>query len=913
MRQLKLSVAMAAIALVACGPQKVDPQLIISPSPRTIDGEGQTTQVRVQTTDEYGKPGTGTVRLTSTHGTLVDGTDIALTDGEGTTTFGCNRADDPECVGSVRLTGTWNGLSINTNITVKPAHIPDGGLGLTATPSSIGVALGQPSTLVASYFLDGVAAPGATIDLASTLGTLTLLDGGAWAPSTTDSLGQVKALLVADVVAGTAVVTATGPDGKTATANVVIFTPDAGLQIESEYPLLTVGFNQTSAITVTHKLGNQIVPGRSIALTTNRGALYELDGGPFVSPALTDSAGQLHAVLGEAEGGTQPGLATITATDTTFNVSETRTVTFSPPDAGVTLTATPTTLYINIGQSSNLLATFSSNGVPAANKPLNVSTNLGQLQYPDGGMFTSPATTDAQGRVALRLVDTGAPGTATVTAVDPESGRQATANVAFNTIGSIAYTGAVCSSVVTPACSIMGIAGSNFNTTASYNFTVRDGAGLPVPNVTVNFSFEPGAPSDTVLTSATGVTNGAGVATAVVNAGNTVGSFRLVASIQSFNASVDVGVRGAKASSRGMSLQCSRFNLPAYRTDGTVLDVAQPPLGWTTTCTVTLLDRRLNPIGTGQKVFLRTEAGGVPSEVSTTPYNPTGGPTANTNEGKATFTFSTVGPLPVDTEPFPALSEAQHFPIARPPEPAFDGGTQIRNPRDGLVTIIAYTQGDEWYDDDSSNNVRDPNEQFFDSPDPFVDSNDDDVPGPGEEKFPSSLDAGFRGLNNVWDQNVSIWTSTKILYTDNASLFVPGTYNVPQTTPVPSQQDVNVIAWDKNYNIISGLASSGAYVSRTGSRGTFQYFPNNFADTYGFSLTQKEETNADGTGDCVLGVTPICTFRTRFTGWFDGNMGYVRVTGATTGTPESNSCTVRLTTLGSPTVSTDAVLTGTMQ
>lgn len=913
MRQFKLVAAIAAVALVACGPQKVDPQLVISPSPRTLDGEGQTSTVRVQTTDEYGKPGTGTVHLVSAHGTLVDGTDITLADGEGTTEFGCNRADDAECVGSVKLTGTWNGLSINTNITVKPAHVPDGGLGLTATPTSIGIALGQPSTLVATYYLDGVPAPGATLDLSSTLGKVLSADGGAWVPSATDNAGQVRALLVENSVAGTSVVTVTAPDGKTATANVIIFEPDAELQVTSEYPLLTVGFNQSSVITVTHKLGGQIVPGRSIALTTNRGALYEFDGGLFQTPALTDGNGELHAVLGEADGGTQAGLATITATDSAFGVSATRTVTFSPPDAGVTITATPTTIYANIGQSSGILATLSSNGVPAANKPLNVTSSIGQLQYPDGSPFTSPATTDGQGRVALKFVDTGAPGVATITASDPDSGRQATANVTINTIGSITYTGAVCSSVVSPACSIMGIAGSNFNSTASYNFTVRDGNNQPVPNVVVTFSLDALAPTGTALTSTSGVTNSAGVATAVVNAGNSIGAFTLLASIQNYSAEVDVGVRGAKASSRGMKVQCSRFNLPVYRTDNAPLDVLQPPLGWTTTCTVTLLDRRLNPIGTGQKVFLRTEAGGVPSEVVTTPYNPTGGAAANTNEGKATFTFSTVGPLPVDADPFPSLPAAQHFPTARPAEPIFDAGTQLRNPRDGVVTIIAYTQGDEWYSDDSSNNVRDPNEQFFDSPDPFVDSNDDDIPGPGEEKFPSSLDAGFRQLNNTWDQNTTIWTSTKVLYTDNASLFVYGTYDVPQTTPIPSQQDVPVVAWDKNFNIISGLASNGAISSRTGGRGGFQYFPSNFADTYGFSLTQGVETNADGTAACVLGVTPICTFRTRFTGWFDGYMGYVRVTGATSGTPEANSCAVRLTTVGAPTGFNDFVLTGTMQ
>ena len=70
MRQFKLVAAVAAVALVACGPQKVDPTLAILPAPRTIDGDGSTTTVRVVTTDNGGAAGTGTVQSTSRAGTV---------------------------------------------------------------------------------------------------------------------------------------------------------------------------------------------------------------------------------------------------------------------------------------------------------------------------------------------------------------------------------------------------------------------------------------------------------------------------------------------------------------------------------------------------------------------------------------------------------------------------------------------------------------------------------------------------------------------------------------------------------------------------------------------------------------------------------------------------------------------------
>ncbi len=81
MRHLKLAIAMGALALVACGPKKVDPTLAIVPTPRTINGEGAIAKLRVVATDDIGAAGSGTVHITSAAGSLVDGTDVTLADG----------------------------------------------------------------------------------------------------------------------------------------------------------------------------------------------------------------------------------------------------------------------------------------------------------------------------------------------------------------------------------------------------------------------------------------------------------------------------------------------------------------------------------------------------------------------------------------------------------------------------------------------------------------------------------------------------------------------------------------------------------------------------------------------------------------------------------------------------------------
>lgn len=127
------SVLAAGLCLSACEPPPVAPELSITASPRTLDGNQQVATITVEAFDAKGKAGTGSVTLDSTAGSLKAGTELQLAGGKATTDFTCNRAMDPACTGTVRITGVWTvgGEEVpgTVSINITPAMmVGDGGL-----------------------------------------------------------------------------------------------------------------------------------------------------------------------------------------------------------------------------------------------------------------------------------------------------------------------------------------------------------------------------------------------------------------------------------------------------------------------------------------------------------------------------------------------------------------------------------------------------------------------------------------------------------------------------------------------------------------------------------------------------------------------------------------------------------------
>lgn len=891
MRRLSLTAVFTFASLFsACEPQKVEPILQLTPSPRTIDGIGQKSNIRIFAVDDTGQPGTGSVKVTSSQGSLKDGESVTLSEGAGVIEFECSRGTEPSCLGKVDFDAEWSVagkiVTATSSLTIAPPPPPDGGITLTTSRAALGIGLGQRADLTATYFVDGAPQANATINFTTTpAGQLQAMDGSLFSSGTTDFAGQVHAYLADTGLPGTAIVTANGPMGKAGVVSVNVYQPDAGIDITSDRSTITVGFNEFATLTVTHQLEGRGVAGRPIVIDSTAGRLRTEDGGVFPSsPLLTDANGKIVVQLTDMGAA---GAATVTATDPANNKSDSTVVQIAQPDVGVSVTTDRNRLYVGVNGSVGVTARLVTNGAPAANRPLEVETSLGVLWLPDGGTFTGTGTTNAAGALALTLRETGTDGTATITAKDPDTMRTGTAVVNIVRVGTINHTATNCGG---SACTLMGVANSGFNTQAQVRFTLNDATTPPQPVAGVGVTFAlNNAPTGTTLAANSAVSDASGNVVAVVNSGNSIGSFTITATVlPGISAtSPTIGVRGAKATNAGMSLACAKTNLPVYRS-------SLPPADITTNCDITLVDRNNNPVGNGTTVQLLTEAGNLPSSASTTAYVPNG-----TNEGRATVPFRTNLPFPVvDVDPLPA--DPAQYPFARVAEPNRADGALTRNPRDGLVALVVYTDGEEWFADTNGNGVQDGNEQFYDQGEPFVDANDNDICDGNENYIDVDNNMAWTPPNGVWNGTAKVWTKTYVLYTDAVLSSVasasPNPFSVPKDTTIA----VDFFGLDRNLNVVE--APSALSFTRTGTRGLFIFEPETLQDSFGFGLTARQLTNQSATGPCNAS-TSVCIYRTVFRGWSAGKVGTVRMTGvpATDMTPgQAVTATVRVTTQGAP-------------
>src|SRR5215831_7002371 len=431
------------------------------------------------------------------------------------------------------------------------------------------------------------------------------------------------------------------------------------------------------------------------------------------------------------------------------------------PDAGdlnigyLTLSASKSPIFYNVGDFSNITAQLSSDAGVTTGQTIGFSANLGGFTLPDGGIGTTvSSTTGADGKAVAQFRDNGAPGMASIVATHVPSSSIASLNLPIVSVQAVSWVSTRCGGA---NCTIMGLRGSGFNEQATVTFKVVDSSNLPAPGVQVSFSLT-AAPAGVTVTP-TGTTDANGLASTNISVGTAIGVFTVVATVIPNQVQINsppIGLRGAKASNQGMVVDCRPHNIAAYVN-------AQPPADLPSVCKVTLVDRFGNPVGTGAAVNFKSEAGVIPPTVSTVPFNPSA---PDPLEGTAQFTFRSGGPFDgflQDVAPLPALPN--QYPFPRYAEPSWIDGSLVRNPRDGLVSILAYTQGEEWFDDRNGNGVWDPGERFIDQGEPLLDSNDNGVWDQGEFFVDLNGNGVWDPPNGIHDSNTTIWTETRILYT----------------------------------------------------------------------------------------------------------------------------------------------------
>jgi hypothetical protein len=270
-------------------------------------------------------------------------------------------------------------------------------------------------------------------------------------------------------------------------------------------------------------------------------------------------------------------------------------------------------------------------------------------------------------------------------------------------------------------------------------------------------------------------------------------------------------------------------------------------------------------------------------------------------------TFATNGSFPpIDVAPLPA--DNNQWPYHRAAEPSISpAGTLVFNPRDGLVTILAYTTGEEFYTD------KDPVTgawTFIDQSKPFVDTDDNDTFN-GADICPTGT---WAPANGVWDKDTTVWTETHILYTDRPKPDPQYSYIVPNPFPSVAKgttQTLDFFFGDLNLNrsISAGTTFAATHTATKGS----VTIPNpSILDGYGFSI-EKMLVDAATEQNCVIGTTPICKWKWLFGTWGRGYSGSVVITGAPTSDvapPSPDVVSVDSTVLGQK-ITTQA--TGTIQ
>ncbi|HEY3352565.1 MAG TPA: hypothetical protein VGQ83_04905 [Polyangia bacterium] len=182
--------------------------------------------------------------------------------------------------------------------------------------------------------------------------------------------------------------------------------------------------------------------------------------------------------------------------------------------------------------------------------------------------------------------------------------------------------------------------------------------------------------------------------------------------------------------------------------------------------------------------------------------------------GHRTFLYHPGGgtrTAPKDVEPDATLDEPSRF----------DALGQTRNPRKGLVTLVAVARGEEAWIDTNGNGKFDPGiDTFDDLGEPFVDMNDNGERDPDEEFIDLNGNGQWDGPNGKWDADTQIWAVTHILWTGPPAIDQKTTENAAThytlsantaTITAPASLTVSLYLRDENLNPVAGFDGLGSY------------------------------------------------------------------------------------------------------
>ncbi len=339
-------------------------------------------------------------------------------------------------------------------------------------------------------------------------------------------------------------------------------------------------------------------------------------------------------------------------------------------------------------------------------------------------------------------------------------------------------------------------------TTVMFNLT--DYRGTPLAGQNVSFRLDSDKPGVTLSPANASSLKGSGIASTQIVVASRPTSVIVIAKAGDKEVrSPPISFAGAAASGRQFTFQCGQLagNASGGRHAIGAYDQSRNLIaGVKLNCTAHVGDRNGDGVP-GASVSFLTEAGAIgPSDTTVADV-----------VGNATILYKTSLPLPVEVgpdtftwtpmvddihtgaylvplwmEPYtwttnPLGTIASNTPALNPnnlqeprrPDPfrkkADGSGFYQNNPRDNLVSLIAFTSGEEGYTDVDNDGKFNAMVDIFSAGDdltePFVDSNDDGTCNPNEKYIDFNGNTHWDGKNGNFDQNTLIWAQERIIWT----------------------------------------------------------------------------------------------------------------------------------------------------
>jgi hypothetical protein len=699
---------------------------------------------------------------------------------------GCEKAGGGGGQATTDSPGTTPGTTPPTS---PPTVSPVVGITLEAEDTAL-LADGASSTTVTAKLITpsgGAAADGTTVTFKTDLGRFNLSGAKTLTTATTGGSGTVVVPFISEAgVAGNATIIATAQEVIQKVAiELVRPTTTQVASIDLHADSMSLVANGTSATfitaTLTASTGDPAGDGITVNFTTDLGR-FSTDGAKTAAATTAGGTGTVRVQFISEKDifGTAIVEANVGGVAQSIQIE----LTEADDPSAIILDADSTVISI-LGTTGITATVLDSEGNPVTDGTAVVFSS------DRAGTAVTPSDTTIDG-LATAIFSAGEQsGVATVEATSGPVSATISITIASGPAGSLEF--------VSAEPTVIGVKGSAIAQKSTITFRVRDVNGNPVTDGTlVTFTLISGVGGGETLepvqvgTITTVLESGelASLASTVLTSGTVSGPVRVQASVTEgaitlTSSSTNVSITGGAPSGAHLGVAPEYRNIAGLVTQGII-------------CSVTAIvgDRFGNPVPENTAVSFFTNGGVVTPQGLTDPLGNSVGAQIKTG----------------------------------PPTPHVGTATSLADPRTGMVTIIAVTQGEETFIDSNGNGLFDGPQEFnpsdpeLDTPEPFIDHvilcNGLPFPAPcpanpvnppilsGNNRFDPTdrfelfFDSNGNGTwdqpNRVWDANKAIFATTTVLFSGPTQLSVgvlqldgscagnPSGFNVPDGGSSPA-------------------------------------------------------------------------------------------------------------------------------